>query len=255
MRSLETVAPGMGDSVDNSVYVSHLTPKQRATVTKLMGKRCTVSCRLNSVETNALWDTGAQVSIISEDWLKKNLPDEKFKPIEDLLDEELELKAANGTTVAYEGWVELTFMLNDSDAENVLNVPFLVTREAIDIPLIGYNVIEELVNRKVKTPPAPGSNNLLLQSISSSFHDTDCNKAAALVNFIQTSNSSELCHIRTGKHDTIIPKDSGINVRCRAVTGPVERRTPVIFEPDEEPQWPSGLELKQFVLICTVSHS
>mgnify|MGYP001796544730 CR=1 FL=1 len=42
-------------------------------------------------------------------------------------------------------------MLNNSDADSVLNVPFLVTREAIDIPLIGYNVIEELVHRKVKT--------------------------------------------------------------------------------------------------------
>ena len=100
----------------------------------------------------------------------------------------------------------------------------------------------------MKTPPAPGSNNLLLQSVSSSFHDTDCSKAAALVNFIQTSNSSELCHIRTGKRDTVIPKDSGINIRCRANTGPVERRVPVIFEPDEEPQWPSGLLLKQSVL-------
>ena len=50
------------------------------------------------------------------------------------MDEELELKAANGTTVAYEGWVELTFMLNNSDVDIVLNVPFLVTREAIDIP-------------------------------------------------------------------------------------------------------------------------
>ena len=112
--------------------MSHLTPKQRVTVTKLMGIRLFV----NEIvfEANAWWDTGAQVSIISEDWLKKNLPDEIIKPIEDLMDEELELKAANGTTVAYEEWVELTFMLNNSDVDIVLNVPFLVTREAIDIP-------------------------------------------------------------------------------------------------------------------------
>ena len=49
----------------------------------------------------------------------------------------------------------INFYVN-SCADSVLNVPFLVTREAIGIPLIGYNVIEELVNRKVKTPPDPG---------------------------------------------------------------------------------------------------
>ena len=78
---------------------------QRVTVTKPMGKKCTVRCQLQ------YGTTGAQVSTISEDWLKKNLSDEIIKPIEDLLDEELELKAANCTTVAYEEWVELTFML------------------------------------------------------------------------------------------------------------------------------------------------
>lgn len=248
LRTLEIVAPGKGDSGDDRVYVSHLTPKQHATVTKLMGKRCTVSCKLNSVNTNALWDTGAQVSIISKDWLTENLPGETIQSIADLLEEKLELKAANGTTIAYEGWVELNFRLNDSSADSFLSVPFLVTREKLDMPLIGYNVIEELVKGNIKTIPASGPYNLLLQSISSSFHDTDIHKAEALVNFIQTSNTSELCHIRTGKSNIVIPKDSGIDIPCRANTGPLEQKIPVIFEPHEECQWPSGLELRESVL-------
>ena len=248
LRSLETVAPGRGDSVDKGMYVSHLTPKQHATVSKLMGKRCTVSCQLNSVDTMALWDTGAQVSIISKGWLTENLPEETIQAIGDLLDQKLELKAANGTTIAYEGWVELQFRLNNSDADSSLNVPFLVTREKLDMPLIGYNVIEELVNGKVTLTPVPESQNLLLKSISSSFHNIDCSKAEALVSFIQTSNSGELCYIKTGKRDIIIPKDSSFDISCRANTGYLEQNTPVIFEPHEDCQWPSGLELKESVL-------
>ena len=248
LRSLETVAPGRGDSVDKGMYVSHLTPKQHATVSKLMGKRCTVSCQLNSVDTMALWDTGAQVSIISKGWLTENLPEETIQAIGDLLDQKLELKAANGTTIAYEGWVELQFRLNNSDADSSLNVPFLVTREKLDMPLIGYNVIEELVNGKVTLTPVPESQNLLLKSISSSFHNIDCSKAEALVSFIQTSNSGESCYIKTGKRDIIIPKDSSFDISCRANTGYLEQNTPVIFEPHEDCQWPSGLELKESVL-------
>ena len=35
---------------------------------------------------------------------------------------------------------------------------------------------------------------------------------------------------------------------CRANTGPVERTTPVLFEPDESNPWPSGLEITETLL-------
>ena len=45
---------GLGDGEDDNVYVSHFTPKQQTHVTKLVGKKCTVRCQLNDVETDAL---------------------------------------------------------------------------------------------------------------------------------------------------------------------------------------------------------
>lgn len=239
---------GAGDSTDDSVYASHLTPKQNVTVTKLMGKRCMVHCLLNGVETSALWDTGAQVSIISRTWLKTNIPDVIIKPVEDLLDEKLELRAANGTTIPYEGWTELKFRLLKSDHHQVLTVPFLVTRAELDAPLVGYNVIEELVKGEVTNPPTEGSKDLLLQSILCSFEDISGSGAEALINFIQTTDDSELCSIKSSKRDVLIPKGGAVDVTCRANTGPIERQTPVIFEPDEEAQWPPGLEFQPTLL-------
>ena len=92
------------------VYACHLTPREDSAITRLVGKRCTVQCSLNGVKTTALWDTGAQVSIVSNDWICENLPNAKIQGVEKLLDVNiLELKAANGTAVPYSGWSEIDF--------------------------------------------------------------------------------------------------------------------------------------------------
>ena len=55
-------------------FVSHLSPQEHAQVIRLVGRKCTVKCLLNGVETEALWDTGAQVSIIPSNWVRKFYP-------------------------------------------------------------------------------------------------------------------------------------------------------------------------------------
>ena len=66
---------------DGYVFASHLTPKQHVAVAKLVGKKCKVSCVLDGVEVEALWDTGAQVSIVSKTWLREHLPTSKPKQV------------------------------------------------------------------------------------------------------------------------------------------------------------------------------
>ena len=53
-------------NIKHSNFVTHLTPKQSSLLAKLVGNRCTITCELNGTSVEALWDTGAQVSIISE---------------------------------------------------------------------------------------------------------------------------------------------------------------------------------------------
>ena len=139
----------------------------------------------------------------------------------------------------YIGWVELNFRLLSSKEE--LTVPFLVTDQSLDTPIIGFNVIEEIV--KTSSEDA-----MLHQEITSSFTELNGKNASALVNFIQNRNQSDLCLIKTMKHDTIIPPRQSQSVTCRANTGPVERTTPVLFEPDESNPWPSRLEITETLL-------
>ena len=83
------------------MFTTHLTPKQQITVAKHVERKYIVSCVLNGVPVEALWDTGAQVSIVSKSWLSKNLSS-KLKNIEELPEEaELNLRAANGGMIPF----------------------------------------------------------------------------------------------------------------------------------------------------------
>ena len=85
---------------NTGVFVSHLSPQEHAQVVHLVGRECIVKCLLNGLETDALWDTGAQVSIISHSWLNQCLPGCDIRDIAELLGMDgLKLKAANGTTL------------------------------------------------------------------------------------------------------------------------------------------------------------
>ena len=61
---------------------------KRKRVAQLIGKKCLVWCKINTVKTQALWDTGAQVSIMSEAWKSQNLPDAEICPISELLSDD-----------------------------------------------------------------------------------------------------------------------------------------------------------------------
>ena len=64
-------------------FQSLLSLKEESKVVKLIGSKCLVSCFLNDISTEALLDSGAQVSAISESWFKSNF-DSPIRPISDI---------------------------------------------------------------------------------------------------------------------------------------------------------------------------
>ena len=114
-----------------------------------------VKCFLNGLETDALWDTGAQMSISSHSWLKQCIPGCEIRDIAELLGmDELELKAANGTDLPFEGWVEPIFYLIEDDADNTVTVPFLIAKDFLYMPIVGFHVIEEITKQFDRGPSA-----------------------------------------------------------------------------------------------------
>jgi hypothetical protein len=88
--------------------------------------------------------------MISKKWLDAHLPDFPLRDIESLFDNgtELDLKTANGTYMSYEWFVLVEFKHETSSVDQTVLVPMLVIRETLDYPIIGYNVIEELVQKE-----------------------------------------------------------------------------------------------------------
>ena len=133
---------------------------------------------------------------------------------------EIELKAANGTDIPYSGWIELEFtLMSGVDVKNncAITVPFLVSpSEEVNCVILGFNVIEELLNSNDMNDKETAE--LLLSMMKASFMKTKPQKVEALVNFIQSNalNSSDLCSVKTSKRDTLIPRGETKVVQCRA---------------------------------------
>ena len=60
---------------------------------------------------------------------------------------DLELQAVNGTTVPYVGWVETSFAFGEESSVKKHSVPVPVVNQELERPVIGYNVIEQLIQK------------------------------------------------------------------------------------------------------------
>ena len=102
-------------------------------------------------------------------------------------------------------------------------VPFLVTKEQFELPVIRFNIIEQ----------SNKSNNFEHDTLNSVFHKISSEKVGATVNFIQSAEEDDLGIAKTCARDYVIPKGVSINISCRVNHGPIEKWTPALFEPDE----------------------
>ena len=106
---------------------------------------------------------------------------------------------------------------------DVLMVPFLVTDEEVNLPVI---VIEEIVKGDTQS-----NRSQVVNMIESSFE-----KAEALVNLIEKKVSCKepegLGDVKIGSKDIVIPKGRNFKLKCVSHCGPVNVDTPVMFQPD-----------------------
>ena len=109
----------------------------------------------------------------------------------------LDLIGANGGPIPFDGWVELQFQLTSgAQSSNPLTVPLLVARDDLEYPIIGYNVIEEVI----KSPEMGGESTESIREImSSAFSEVKQYSITALVDLVQSAGEERLCVIRSGK--------------------------------------------------------
>ena len=225
---------------------SHLTPKEHTKISRLVGNKCTVDCKLNRKETSVLWDTGSQISLVSSEFVKVNFPDLKVKSLKELLKigTGLELRAANDTPVPYHGFIELDFeLIDDANGPSTLKVPFLVSDSNIANPIIGYNVIEETVKLKSQT------NDNFIQSFQTAFQHQKKETTEALINAILEEKDTHLAVINSPRSNITVQPKQQIKVSCHGNAEITNNKTPLLFLPDENGYWLPGIEIKDTLVV------
>ncbi len=214
-----------------ATYASHLSLHRQAKLKALIGKKCMVDCSFEGVATQALWDTGLQVTIVNNRWRKSCLPHIQLRSLDELLseDETLVGKAANQTVIPFTGWAEMKFKLGSNRGpQPELLVPVLVSNEpgVAEPPIIGYNVIEHLVMHGMKQHPE------VTHAVVKDAFSIDCKKTNVLIHIVQNSEENdEEGVVKVERLKTVIPAGQTKEVKCSVRTGPLPTKQEVLFKP------------------------
>lgn len=193
-----------------------------------------VSCFLDNHPVEALWDTGAQSSVINDRWRQQHLPHTTIRPIKELLGEDtLTVHAANNTPIPYLGWTEVNFTLaGEPDTVTELRVPLLVSSDpaVADDPIIGYNVIETVFQQE--GGKAALERQELVHKVSKAFAIT-VSRAQTVMKLMQHSKTQPNTGVvRTGWKRMLVPAKQVITAHVRAHISPQFRGQDVYFSPD-----------------------
>lgn len=200
-------------------------------IIKLIGSKALTQCNLNGLTVRALLDTGAQVSMVDREWKEKYLPSVEVRPLRELLgcQDDLKVYAVNGDLIPFDGWAVITVnLLGNEDPSLSINVPFLVSKMPIERPLLGFNLVEELIQGQSEQL-MPTLTSLLAGAI-----DIPCEKAQTLVKVIQAAEEDNgHGHLKVGPRGVVIRAGQVTWVKCRIPLKMAQSDTTVLFEPHE----------------------
>ena len=206
---------------------------------------------MDNIPVEALWDTGAQASLINNNRRRQHLPHSIVRPLSELLGAEpLVALAANGSEIPYDGWVETEFYLDcDTHPEKKLLVPMLVSSDpnVAEQPIIGFNVIEEVVGKWGKRQPKTHN----IQKMSQIF-SVSVKTAKAMLKIIQTPDSNHsVGTVQTGKREIRLTAEQITTTFVRAHVGTQFAGESLLFVPNVPSQLPEGLVIQEGLITVT----
>ena len=160
-------------------YTVNLFIKQKQKVTRLIGKKCVIKVLLNNKLSTVLLDTGAQVSVISDKYLRDNFPHVDEYPDNELLDEpgSLRVHYEDQTDTPISKYTVVNLCIGEEEDKCHRCFQFLITTDQISKPILGFNAIKHIA----KTT----DDKLLIKLFQTSFDQTYANRIQAFVNLLQ----------------------------------------------------------------------
>ena len=173
--------------------------------------------------------------MISRSWWRSNLPGVKLRDIKEILDITLELSAANGTAIPFIGWIEVDVVIciNDGVAQQI-KVPMLVTSQELPEPILGFNVICEVVQNPSQYPTSA-------ISLEGAFAGLQPSVVANIIAcLLQKDHAEHVCIVKIGKKNVVVPKGESVKVTARAHPRTSQKKD-MIFEPLKDLASPDGV--------------
>lgn len=151
-------------------------------------------CTFDNIPVTALWDTGAQATVINDEWRAEHLPHTTIRGTEEVLGPEpLNGIADNQTVILFIGWVPVEFKLRGADvSSSSLLVPLLVSSDpnVAQDPIIGFNLIEEIINEQT-TQQGTKITDCATSIVSNAF-DTDVVSAKTFIQLMHTHQTADI---------------------------------------------------------------
>lgn len=170
------------------------------------------------------------------------MPDQVLRPLSEIVNGgNFNVSAVNGEPLPFEGWVELTVNLpGNNDPSLVIQVPFLVGRIPLERPLLGFNVVEELIRGKKDTEHGLYAfSELLKQAL-----DIEGEQVNAIVSFIQEQPQLNTeAFVTVGPRDVILPPGQVTRVKCEVPVDMECTEQVVLFDCSEESVSPTQLDI------------
>ena len=104
------------------------------------------------------------------------------------------------------GWAKTSFAFGEDSSVKKLSVPVLVVNQELERPVIGYNVLEQLIQKNDDEKCFPDTN--LIDTLKYSFQDLDIKQVTALINFVRKKLNTldDFGTVKLSKQNVVIPK-------------------------------------------------
>ena len=131
-----------------------------------------------------------------------------------------------------------------------LQVPFLVVPENLEVPILGFNVIEEVL----KLSSTLEDKDQIMKTL---FPNLKTGESSILINLITEAGgqNAQFGTVKIPKKDLKIPKGQTMSISCRANYFSMEDKMPVLFEPVEDSNLPDGLHISEKLTVVNRGNS
>ena len=185
-KAISTLAAQRQEEVFNrESYTTNLSTKQKYKVTRLIGEMCFIKVLLNNRLSSVFFDTGAQISVTNDKYLRENFPHVDEYPVNELLDEpdSLRVQWGNQADIPFSKNTVVNLYIGEGEDKCHQDVPCLIIADQISNPILGFNVIKHISQTT--------DDKLLLKLFQTSFDQTDVNRIEAFVSLLQAADSIE----------------------------------------------------------------